>query len=169
MKKKLEAEQIGKVINAIVQSDIDEEKALYVSTKGETVFDISDIEHFHYLIKHPFNRFLYGMIRTEVADDDDVVFLYENYRFIESHFNKIIKQKEGMSCCADKSRAIVRALVRFFTTGETIVWNYDQKYTFHLPREVFKTHVEVMDFYKALRSLYYGNSVPFLEALKGLA
>jgi hypothetical protein len=59
----------------------------------------------------------------------------------------------------------MRALMRFFTTGEPISFNYDQEYTFGLPKKVLKSHDSIVQYVNSLHHLYYGNSDHYLNAL----
>lgn len=127
----------------------------------------NDYNSFYLSVIYPFENFVEAFIKSEVSNNPDVVFLLKESQFVERHFNKIIKEKEGYPCSSDKSRTIMHRLIKFYTDGTEISFNYDGVYTYHLPKEVFTTHDEIVGSYKALKQLYYGNNEWYLEYMKG--
>ena len=110
-----------------------------------------------------------SIIRS-VTKDKKAIFLLTNYDYCENHFEKILEVKEGSACCADKSRFIARSLANLFIKNKPIVIDYDQEYTFHLPKEIFTTQEEILDFFDAIMRLYYADSVRYIKFLnKNLA
>lgn len=59
----------------------------------------------------------------------------------------------------------MRSLADSLRNGKQISFDYGQQYTYHLPKMVFKTHVEIIEFFNALYRLYYGNFKPFIDAV----
>lgn len=165
----LEEEKITKVLDsmmgAIEQEKIDLYKEL-IKKRGN--IKIEDYEDFFFSLVYPHKQFLEGLIKTEISKNDDVCFILINSRYVESHFVQWIQQKEGGACSADKSRTIMRSLLKWFKVGQKIVWNYEQEYTYHLPRKVFTTHEDIILFYEGIKSLHYGNPQKYLESLKSL-
>ncbi|MDB4726133.1 hypothetical protein OAF54_01760 [bacterium] len=100
-----------------------------------------------------------------MSDNDDVIFILSHSSFIESNFKNLFEKYEGSSCCADKSRTIVKSLIHHFVTGEPIRFNYDQEYTYHLPKGMFRVHSEIIGFYKALKALHYGKFDKYITEL----
>jgi hypothetical protein len=96
----------------------------------------------------------------------DLAFIKEQKWFLENHFVYQITEKEGGTCCYDKASTIVSRLELFFASGAEISFDYTQKYTFHLPKQIFTTHNEIITFYKALVSLFYGKPMLYLEWYK---
>lgn len=147
----------------ITQRKID----LYMNVVGSSKIDtFTNVEEFYFAILKPWEDIIEGYIRKELNDTNDLVFIIQNYRFLELSFTKVIEEYEGMTCCADKSRFIINSLVRFFKEGKQIVFNYDQEYTFHLPKKIFTSHQEVITFYNGLKGIRYGNYKKYLQALK---
>lgn len=167
--KKLEAEEIKNVLDGMLghieQEKIDLYKALM--EKGGKI-PVDSYGTFHISLIYPHEKFLDGLIKTEISKDADACFILKRSSYIESHFRNWIEQKEGSACCADKSRAIVNALLKWFMEGKQIEWNYSQEYTYHLPKDIFKTHDDILLFYYGIKSLYYGNPKQYLEALKNI-
>jgi len=59
----------------------------------------------------------------------------------------------------------MRALLRFYVTGEEIRFNYDQDFTYHLPGTVFTTHSNIVAFFVGVYCLYYGRPEAYLKAM----
>ena len=127
---------------------------------------IETIQQFNVTLKQPFKNFLEGFIRNKFCDNDDFVFIFINNRFVRRHFEQLIKKFEGFCCSADKSLTILNHLLNYYKNGEKIIWNYDQKHTFHLPNKIFTIHDEIINFYEAVRNLYFGNPDKYIELIK---
>jgi hypothetical protein len=159
---------LDNMFNSISQENID----LYKKIIGENEFNVaelSDFNSFYFKLIYPFEKFLSGFVRTEISNNDELVFIYKNSQFIKHHFEYWIEKIEGSTCSADKSRTIMRALINHYKTGEEIVFNYNQKYTFHLPKIVFKDQLLITEFYKSVKNLYYGNPTQYINCLKVLS
>jgi len=163
------------IFSSLLSQVHDDEIAMYKSVhKNKAVenaiktLQSGDYEQLEYSIKRPIDGYLAGLIRSEIADCDRVVFIISNYRFVENHFETLINKIEGMACCADKSRSIMRALIKFLVTGENIEFDYSQEYTYHLPRGVFKDHDSIVSFFRSLEFLYYGKSEQYIRQLAKL-
>jgi hypothetical protein len=107
-----------------------------------------------------------GSLHLSGVSNQDAIFLFMNENLVTCHFNKLIVQQEGSACSADKRRPILRALARFYLTGDKIKWNYEAEYTYHLPKVVFTGHDDIIALYEGLRSFFYGNPEKYLKALQ---
>lgn len=121
--------------------------------------------HFHSYMTYPVERVTCAMLRAEGVAEPKAVFLLTHYRFVEVHFKQLIDKFEGMACCSDRSRTIVRRLLRFLMTGERIEFDYSGKYTFHLPVKIFKTHEAILEYFEALLHLHSGRPELYLLVL----
>lgn len=165
MKKERIKEVLTSMSNFIEQDQIN----LYQKLIDEKGFDnIVDIESFYFGLIYPHQQFITGLIKSEISTNNDVVFIMTHSQFIERHFEFWIKKLEGTTCCADKSRTILRNLTDFYKTGIKIEFDYNAEYTFHLPKTIFKTHESIIEFYKGLIDLYYGNPLKYLIAVQPL-
>ena len=90
--------------------------------------------------------------------------LLSMWDFVTNHIKQLFSDKEGMPCCADKEGTVTRMLLRHLVEGTPIVFNYEGKYTYHLPKAVLTTHERILKFHKALVGLYYGYPKPYFEA-----
>lgn len=124
---------------------------------------------FHIHFSWELEKLAEGVIRAGLATIQPVEFsklrtLFIHQDFISGHFRAVIDEVEGGACCADKTRFLMRGLARFFALGEPLTFKRNQEYTFHLPTKVFVTHEEVVLYFDALHSLYYGRPEKFLSA-----
>ncbi len=154
---------LDSMIGRIEQKEIDLFKKVIATNK---ITDIKDHEGFFYAVLYPFEQFISGFVKSKIANNRDVVFIIQNQKFIEHNFARIIEEKEGSPCSADKSRTIMRSLLNHYKSGQKITFNYEQEYTYHLPKKVFKTHDHIIKFYEGLKFLWYGDNKKYLEALQ---
>jgi hypothetical protein len=165
MKKEAITEVLDGLVGSIKKDQID----LFKKLVDEKCFpNVTSIDEFHLGLVFPFEQFLSGLIRTKISTHKDACFLLIHSSFVENNFEKLIEKIEGRACCADKSRTILSALLRFFKEGIPIQWDYTQKITYHLPEKIFTTHIEIMCFYLALVDLYYGKTDKYLVELKNI-
>lgn len=92
-------------------------------------------------------------------------FIFEQAGYVESQFNSMFEMFEGHSCCADKSRSVVRAVARYLCTGQGFEFDYGQEYTYHLPKVIMKTQKDIVAFYQAIKALYYGSPGPYMSCM----
>jgi hypothetical protein len=133
-----------------------------------------DINRFHFAMgkMYPAEKVIDGLLANEFPNPmagtnaNDLRFLFKHGKFVDYHVRRLIDTYEGdFGGAADKSRTLLRAILRHLKTGEEIVFNFDQEYTFHLPKFVFTEHHTTLQFFKSLQNLYYGNSDAYLHAL----
>lgn len=157
----MQTDALASIISGLSGAISEENKRFYASLvpdhmkkEADNIRAMSPRSFFHAFV-NPFDDFIEGMVRTHIGDNNDLVFLYQNSQFVEWHFERLIEKIDGSACCADRSGTIMSALARSFSTGERIEFDYSQEYTFHLPKTVFKTHEEIMDFYAGIKNMFY--------------
>lgn len=166
----LKQEHINEVLDGMFGAIEKEQVELYKTLVNKTHHkEIKTVDDFYFGLVYPYEEFLSGLIKTTISCNSDVGFILKHSRFIESHFEKLIKNTEGVGCCADKSRTIMHELLSFYNDGRHIVFDYEQQYTYHLPKAIFKTHESIIGFYEGLRGLYYGNPEKYLAELLKIA
>ena len=166
MDKDIKTEDIKGFLLNFAGSIKDDNMVLYKRIiESSEIKSFGDFEEYYFSVIYPFDNFLDSFVMSEISENDDVIFIMNHSQFIECHFKKIIVKKEGSSCCADKSRTIIRDLIEFFKNGKKIYFNYNGKYTFHLPTSVFTDHDKIVSFYDGLKDLYYGSPEKYLKAL----
>ena len=142
-------------------------KKLYqtlIESSGIKSFD--DYEEFYFAVLYPFENFIDGFVRCRISENEEVSFLIKHSRFVERYFCKMIEKIEGSTCCADKSRTIMKSLIDFYKTGRIIKFNYNEEYTFHLPKTIFKEHNDIVEFYSAIKNLFYGNAQGYIDIVE---
>ncbi len=123
-----------------------------------------DQEGFFINLIYPFEKVVDGIL-GDVTISNEAKFILSHGNFVEHHFQVLFEKHEGSAYCADKSRTIIRSLLRFYMADEKIKYDYNQKYTYHLPKKIFTTHEEIVEFYQSLYHLYYGKPEAYLSAL----
>lgn len=128
-------------------------------------FETFDIEMMNFDVFRHVEDFQEAAI-IQVTAEHRAQFIILNYNYVENNFNHLFNKIEGLACCADKSRTVTRKILHSLVTGNEIVWNYEQEYTYHLPKIIFTTHEEIMEYFEGLYSLYYGNPTQYLTAMQ---
>lgn len=116
------------------------------------------------ILKHKLQVYLTSkdLPKPEEISLNKAVFLLNQYAFVDAHFTALIKQYEGWACSADKVRTITNRLLKHLVLGNPIEWNYNQEYTYHLPKEIFTNQEQVLEFFDSLYFFYYGRTEKFL-------
>lgn len=125
----------------------------------------NDPEAFYFALTCPVEDVIDGLLATEIPKSTSGQFLYRESEFVDRHFQSLFVLFEGSPCSADKSRAVVQCLARFFRYEKAIKFDYAQQYTYHLPKTIFTTHDEIIAFFEALKSLYYGRPEKYLKLM----
>lgn len=153
------ANENAQAFNAVASNEVIK-RALEHASEGR-------YEEFDFELLHPVEQVVDGLL-AEITSSNEAQFLLKHGQFVEGHFNKLIEKYEGSPCCSDKSRTIMRALIRFHLGGKPIKFNYEQEYTYHLPKRIFTTHDMIVAFATSLHHLFYGNPERYLNALQGV-
>lgn len=169
-------DEIKSVLDALLASalagDVSGAKTFEQTKVGQDVIsaiEALDPTKVHHLLQYPLSQTMLAVVNTRFKSPQEALFLLEQYQFVEMHFNHWIRKIEGSSCSSDKSRTIVRRLMKLFKSAEPIVWDYTAEYTYHMPKSVFVDHAEIYRFFVALRELYYGNSLSYITIVQYMA
>lgn len=154
-------DSIVSVIDALSNSFIDINK-----DQATKLFKENQIQYYKNLLHSDFENFIYNIFSSmdgfweivldNFADKPRLKFLIQKHEKIENHFNKIIVKQEGSPCCYDKSGTIMTKIFNYLDTGQEIVFDYSQKYTFHYPKAVFENGDNILEFFEALYFLENG-------------
>lgn len=169
---KIDENDIKNVLNSLMDGFDRENLELYekVMENQNLKRNVSDPEEFYFFLMYPYEKFLRGLITKEVSDNDNVIFILLNYNFIDRHFNNLFEKYEGSFGCADKSRTMIKHLIKFYKGDiQKIEFDYEQKYTYHLPQTIFLNHDEIINFYEALVSLKMGNGDKYVEIMNQIS
>lgn len=160
---------IKQTLDLMIDSIGDNQVKLYKSLIDKKCYDkINNIDEFYFGLIYPFEQFISGLIKIEISKNEDIVFILKYSNFIKSHFENWIKKIEGSACCADKSSVILKSLYSFFKDNKSIEFNYNQEYTYHLPKTIFNTHDKIIDFYKSIKNLKYGHPDLYFKEVEKL-
>ncbi len=137
--------------------------------KGVAALTSGDFGRYEYLVLHPLNQFTSGLAESVFPGSAKLQFLAREIAFFQRHLGETIKEIEGSSCYNDKTQRISRALLQFFLTGKEIAWDYSAEYTYSLPKKIFVTHEEIVEFFDAVHFLFYGRPDRYLAFREKLA
>lgn len=166
---------VKSVLEAMLKSGDLEGQALYAHIYNDPMIEKArgaaqahNPEGFFYALGYPLQKLVDAVVTSEFPSNQNAQFLMANSRFIENHLDNIFSRFEGSPCSHDKTKTVIRAVMRFFTTQKPIEFDYTQEYTFHLPRKVLKDHDSIISFITGLHYLHYGNPDRYLVAMQNL-
>lgn len=126
------------------------------------------LEDLDFYLNRPMRDLRKEFLTGVLGRDYGLIFLIENYEFVERNFCSLFSEFEGSACSADKSRTVSRALFGHLLQGKPIEFDYGAQYVYHLPKAIFKDQQSIVDFFVALQGLYYGKPARYLDALSEL-
>jgi len=159
---------IGGLLGEIARENIDAYAAIGQSPAGKSALEAveaGNIENFYFGFVRPFNQVVDGLLAKALPHATRAHFLFRCSSFVESHLCNAFVRAEGRACSTDKARTVMRALLRFIVTGKPVAFDYGQQYTYHLPQRILRSHDDIVAFYDALETLYYGNPAPYVKML----
>lgn len=119
-------------------------------------------------LTRPAEKVVRGVLAKELPGNHRAQFLFAHHHFVETQVRAMVEELDGLSCCADRTRTILRALTQHLMTKKPILFDYSQEYTFHLPVRVFRTEQDIVAFFSAVMELYYGKTAPFIASQASL-
>lgn len=162
MKEKVMSEVIGGILDGAEK----ERHQLYdeiVNKDYEKDITKIDIGDFYLSYFYPFEEYLNVLLQNKLNLNEEQRFFVINADFFNRHFESLFQKYEGNACCCDKSNKIIRSIYEFLKTGNQIEFDYNQKYTFHLPKRILNNHDEIIFAYKAIKSLLFGRGEKYIE------
>lgn len=127
--------------------------------------DKLDYDQFYFSLFYPYHQLIDGLLERALPGANRAHFILEKSQFIENHLSKLFSNYEGGACSTDKARTVIKQALRFHITGTEVKFDWQQKYTYHLPEKILTTHASVVEFLDALQRLYYGMPEQYLSAL----
>lgn len=91
----------------------------------------------------------------------------KNYKMIELNLDNLFTKYETMCCSHDKTRTVLSHYFNYLLFDKEIHFDYNQEYTFHLPKKVLKTHDEVVGYISTLNSLSLGRIDEYVSLING--
>lgn len=124
----------------LISNNIDKDQIKFFEKiiNEKDIYNIETIDDFYHNLIYPYNQFISGLIKLKIFKNKDVIFILKNSSYIEDHYVYWIEKIEGITCSADKSRTILNRLLKFYNTNEEIKFDYDQEFTYHLPKKIFE-------------------------------
>lgn len=138
----------------------------------ESALRLSDPEHFNLYVVYKLNKGVREIANTmheapvkEIKDTDKPNFIFLHYSFLEHNICQLCVLREGSSCCADKSRSILKMYLKYSLTGEIPKFNPDEEH-YYIPK--FGNYEQWMALCDGLYSLYYGHTEKYFIAYNAL-
>lgn len=160
---------IGQVLQSILASSAADAAASFeaVLCTGPAqvalaALQADQLDRFYYPFVYPMRQAVKGMVRSVHPSDNLAQFIVEHLDFVELQVKRFITDMEGMACCADKTRWVLRSYLRHSRTGTPIVADRAQQYTYHLPTRVLFTQDDIVEFLRAVMRLFYGHIDAFV-------
>lgn len=123
------------------------------------------VEEYDLLFQYKVRNALEGLVEQHVQNRT-ARFMVLNYEFVSSHVGSLVQKMEGSACSGDKESTILRRAFQYFEHQKPIVFNYDAKVTYHLPKKVLNTQQRIENFILGLERLFWGDPKDYLVSLK---
>lgn len=127
-----------------------------------------ELEDLDFYLNRPLREVRQDFLKGLLGRDYGLMFLIENYGFVERNFCSLFAEFEGQGCSADKSRTVSRSLFAHLLQGKPIEFDYGAQYVYHLPKTIFKDQQSIVEFFEALQGLFYGKPAKYLDAISEL-
>lgn len=175
----MDKDSITKCMESILKSMVSSEEEECRDLVKEALKDLqgsklnfSNPERFNLFLVYKLKNGLQEIAKTMhdipkdgIKDKSKVDFIYLNYDFLENHIRKLCILREGSSCCADKSRRILKMYLQYSLTGEIPNFNPSEE-NFATPK--FGTYEEWIIFCDGLYHLFYGNTEQYFNSYNTL-
>lgn len=139
---------------------------------NQSGFKVSNPEHFNLCLVYKLNKGVKEIANTMhdapadgIKDTCKPNFIYLHYDFLEHNIRELCVLREGSSCCADKSRAVIKMYLNYSLTAKVPEFNPDIE-RYWIPK--FGTYQEWIDLCEGLYSLYYGNTQQYFKSYNAL-
>ena len=115
-----------------------------------------DPEEFWYKIIYKQDNYNDWMLHELITKNEELIYIYKNFNNLQSSFSAMFNDFEGMSCSSDKGSTVLKNIIKYYQVWKWTDYDYNQEYTFNLPKKIFKEKEMSLDFYKALKNVMYG-------------
>lgn len=150
------------IFDAILENS-DKEDLELANTIFPNGFNYKSISDLEYRIKYPVNSLLKGILIQKFGKINlESEFLIKNSDFVENAYQFWIEKIEGSACSYDKSGYIINSIIRYYTENKEIKHDYSDEKEYWLPKKIFTTHDEIIDYFYSLISLFHGNYEKYL-------
>ena len=168
----MDKEAIASVLTGMLDAFAADSRNAYAAIQGHPAIQAAaeaarkgEVEDFQHTLLYPLEELVDGLLSTALPGNHRAQFLMKQGDFVELHFKSIICQREGSACSADKSGWIIEVLARHLLTGRDIVVDRSDPKAFWVPKTVFGSQEDILEFYDALYRLYAGQPESYVKAL----
>lgn len=162
-------ETIGIIANSFTAKTEEEaNKRVKESVKylENSEFTIKNAEQFNYMVSYKVENCMKQVARyLYKGKSNKADFLYVHYSFMEHNIRELCSLREGSSCCADKSRYILKMFLEYSLNGVVPEFNPEIE-EYWIPN--FGDNEMWINFCESLIRLYYGNTEEYLESYQAL-
>lgn len=171
----MEEGNIKEAIKLIIESLTKKEELLFNEEIEESIkalvlsdLKIKDIERFHLYVEDKADTILKRIVMEmypEVFDRQklyNLAFVYRNYAYLKLNIENVLIENEGRSCCADKSRWIIKKYINYILSNE-IPPKRESDDSYWMPR--VGSGEQWVFFCNSLVKLYYGKPQDYIKAL----
>ena len=143
----------------------------FEETKNDPLFQflekekewLGDPEIMNTMINFKFQSIIRECVTKAYNSTDWILLLiYTNYNLFENNVTEITTSLEGASCCADRSRTIIKSYIDYRISGNLPVW----KDSYSTPKK--GTPQQWMNFIEGVANIFYGKPKKYLLAVKEL-
>lgn len=141
-----------------------------IKAVNESKIKLNNPDNFNCFINHKLKRAV-GLIASNLhepsvcKDKNKPNFIYTNYSFLECNIRELCILRQGSSCCADKSRYILKMFLKYSIDGEIPSFDPNlEKYW--IPN--FGDNKMWIDYCDSLCELHYGNTRKYFKAYNDL-
>jgi len=164
---------ITSLFNALNSKSEEEAMKMFgdaINYAKESKIKINNPENFDCFINHKLGKGIKLLASTlhepsVCINKEKPNFIYANYSFLENHIRNLCEFREGSSCCADKSRYILKIYLEYSITGEIPIFNPNIE-AFWIPN--FGDNQMWIDYCDSLCRLYYGYTEEYFKAYNSL-
>lgn len=132
--------------------------------------ELKDPENFNAIVQYRLNQGMRELIKSfyessTCNDQNKVIFIYENYTFLELHIENLCFTKGCSSCRGDKSRYILNIYLNYAITGKISNWDPTSNH-YWIPK--FGDSSMWIAYCNSLYELFYGKTDSYLKAYQAL-
>jgi hypothetical protein len=163
------SEVLGSLFEGIVKNQEDEAREKFgavIEALKASPYGLKSAEHFNTMVMYQVKKVL-GYAGLELAGQpadpkhkSAIKFLYTNYDFLEHQVRGLFQKLEGSSCCADKSRYILKIYKQYLLDGTIPADDFTERH-YWIPRH--GNHQDWLDLVKGAVELFYGDPQNYVE------
>lgn len=165
---RIEKEELKKAMTTIFDSILSNAKSeAQRNPLFEFILDnrewIGDPEEMDIMINYKFKCIIEECVSQTYNSEDHIIkMIYTNWSLFDNNVTELTTRLEGVGCCADRGRTIVKSYIKYKITGNLPVWGDN----YGAPK--IGTPLQWMNFIEGIANFYYGRPDKYLMAFKEL-